>query len=187
MIEEADAVLAKLQTFEPTGRSHAILLIAYGCSLLKWADEQGFCNLAGQSRVAWQGRGKASVSLMASTVDEVVEMLGVIRTLNPKPGEFLGIDHLEMPSPDVIVRRGADGWVVEPNRSTLPSVIINETYAELVSAERMDEETKSYSATSLNNARWLKRAVEQRNTTTLKISAEIIRQQTDFLDRVGLS
>ena len=46
---------------------------------------------------------------------------------------------------------------------------------------RMDDVSKSYSANALNNARWLKRAVEQRNSTTLKISAEIIRQQTEFL------
>ena len=47
----------------------------------------------------------------------------------------------------------------------------------------MDDESKNYSANALNNARWLKRAVEQRNSTTLKISAEIIRQQTEFLEK----
>ena len=47
----------------------------------------------------------------------------------------------------------------------------------------MDDEAQNYSANALNNARWLKRAVEQRNSTTLKISAEIIRQQTDFLEK----
>ena len=48
---------------------------------------------------------------------------------------------------------------------------------------RLDEGEKNFSAGALNNARWLKRAVEQRNSTTLKISAEIIRQQTDFLEK----
>ena len=53
----------------------------------------------------------------------------------------------------------------------------------MLEKRRLDEDAKSYSAGALNNARWLKRAVEQRNSTTLKISAEIIRQQTDFLDK----
>ena len=71
---------------------------------------------------------------------------------------------------------------VELNRSTLPAVVINEDYAEMLEKQRLDEDAKNYSAGALE-ARWLKRAVEQRNSTTLKISAEIIRQQTDFLDK----
>ena len=184
LVEEADAVLTKLQTFEPTGLFARNLADCLRLQLVEMgAMDKAFAILLDNLELLGKGEVKRLARLMASTVDDVVEMLGVIRTLNPKPGEFLGIDHLEMPSPDVIVRPGAGGWMVELNRSTLPSVIINETYADLVSVKKMDEETKSYSATSLNNARWLKRAVEQRNATTLKISAEIIRQQTDFLDK----
>ena len=62
-------------------------------------------------------------------------------------------------------------------------MVINEDYAAIVTTKKMDDETQNYSANALNNARWLKRAVEQRNSTTLKISAEIIRQQTDFLEK----
>ena len=50
-----------------------------------------------------------------------------------------------------------------------------------VKQKRPDQVVQEYSAESLTNARWLKRAVEQRNQTTLKISAEIIRHQTVFL------
>ena len=61
--------------------------------------------------------------------------------------------------------------------------MVNEGYAEFLGKRRLDEGEKNFSAGALNNARWLKRAVEQRNSTTLKISAEIIRQQTDFLEK----
>ena len=111
-------------------------------------------------------------------------MLGVIRTLNPKQGEHLGIEFREMPSPDVIVTRRKNGWSVELNRSTLPAVLVNEQYAEMMANQkRADQAVQDYSSDSLTNARWLKQAVEQRNQTTLKISAEIIRHQTDFLDK----
>ena len=83
----------------------------------------------------------------------------------------------------MVVKRRKDGWAVELNRSTLPAIVINEEYADLVAKKKMNDDAKSYSANALNNARWLKRAVEQRNSTTLKISAEIIRQQTDFLEK----
>ena len=80
--------------------------------------------------------------------------------------------------------RKKQGWAVELNQSALPSVLVNEHYAELMAEQkRADKAVQDYSAETLTNARWLKRAVEQRNQTTLKISAEIIRHQTDFLEK----
>ena len=46
------------------------------------------------------GEIKRLARLIDGTAEDVMEMLKIIRTLNPKPGEFLSIDHLEMPSPD---------------------------------------------------------------------------------------
>ena len=182
--DEAEAVLDKLQTFEPTGLFARDLADCLRLQLIEqglFSDD--FAILLDNLELLGRGEIKRLARLIDGTADDVMEMLKIIRKLNPKPGEFLGIDHLDMPSPDVIVRRRADGWAVELNRSTLPAVVINEDYAEMLEKRRLDEDAKNYSAGALNNARWLKRAVEQRNSTTLKISAEIIRQQTDFLDK----
>jgi len=182
--DEAEAVLEQLQTFEPTGLFARDLA---DCLRLQLVEQGLFSDAFGilLENLALLGRGeiKRLARLIDGTAEDVMEMLKIIRTLNPKPGEFLGIDHLEMPSPDVIVRRRTDGWAVELNRSTLPAVIINEDYADMLEKRRLDQDARNYSAGALNNARWLKRAVEQRNSTTLKISAEIIRQQTDFLEK----
>jgi len=182
--DEAEAVLDKLQTFEPTGLFARDLADCLRLQLIEqglFSDD--FAILLDNLELLGRGEIKRLARLIDGTAEDVMELLKIIRTLNPKPGEFLGIDHLDMPSPDVIVRRRADGWAVELNRSTLPAVVINEDYAEMLEKRRLDEDAKNYSAGALNNARWLKRAVEQRNSTTLKISAEIIRQQTDFLDK----
>ncbi len=182
--DEAESVLDKLQTFEPTGLFARDLADCLRLQLIEQGLFSGdFAILLENLELLGRGEIKRLVRLIDGNAEEVMEMLKIIRTLNPKPGEFLGIDHLDMPSPDVIVRRRADGWAVELNRSTLPAVVINEDYAEMLEKRGLDEDTKSYSAGALNNARWLKRAVEQRNSTTLKISAEIIRQQTEFLDK----
>ena len=79
--------------------------------------------------------------------------------------------------------------MVDLNRSTLPSLTINETYAAAVTNGRKnkaDEAASQFAADSLGSARWLRRALDQRNSTTLKIAGEIIRQQADFLTE-GLS
>jgi RNA polymerase sigma-54 factor len=183
-LDEAEDVLAVLQTFEPTGLFARSLEDCLRLQLIEMgAMTEAFSTLLENLDLLGRGEVKRLARLIKGTTDDVMEMLAIIRTLNPKPGEFLGIDHLEMPSPDVIVKRRSDGWAVELNRSTLPAIVINEDYADLVATKKMNEEAQNYSATALNNARWLKRAVEQRNSTTLKISAEIIRQQTDFLEK----
>ena len=121
--DEAESVLKKLQTFEPTG----LFAIDLADCLRLQLIEQGlfsdaFAILLENLDLLGRGEIKRLARAIDGTAEDVVSMLKIIRTLNPKPGEFLGIDHLEMPSPDVIVRRRADGWAVELNRSTLPAV-----------------------------------------------------------------
>ena len=143
--DEAEAVLDKLQTFEPTGLFARDLA---DCLRLQLTEQglfsDNFAILLGNLELLGRGEIKRLARLIDGTADDVMEMLKIIRTLNPKPGEFLGIDHLDMPSPDVIVRRRANGWAVELNRSTLPAVVINEDYAETLEKRRLDEDAKSY-------------------------------------------
>ena len=86
--------------------------------------------------------------------------------------------------PDLLVRKTGEDWIVDLNRSTLPSININEDYAQKLSpAGRDSTKIDSYANQALSSARWLKRALEQRNITTLKITAEIIKRQKNFLEK----
>ena len=89
-----------------------------------------------------------------------------------------------MQKPDLLVRKAGEDWIVDLNRSTLPSININEDYAKkLLPVGHNNSEIDGYASQALSSARWLKRALEQRNITTLKITAEIIKRQTDFLEK----
>ena len=119
-----------------------------------------------------------------ATTEDIAAALKVIREMNPKPGEAYEAAPLRVHAPDVIVTAGPNGWVVDLNRSTLPSLTINETYAAAVTNGRKnkaEDAASQFAADSLGSARWLRRALDQRNSTTLKIAGEIIRQQADFL------
>ena len=180
---DAEDVLLQLQQFEPAGLFARNLA---ECLRLQLLEQEKFTPLFGQLLDNLDLLGRGEIRQLSRKLkcehDDILDMLREIRGLNPKPGEHLGIEYREMPSPDVIVTRKFDGWAVELNRSTLPAVLVNETYAEMLAKKRQSIQEQDYSADTLSNARWLKRAVEQRNQTTLKISAEIIRHQTDFLN-----
>ena len=182
---QAEQVLSVLQTFEPAGlfaRDLAECLKLQLIDLEEYTPQ--FALLLDNLELLGRGELKPLARRLNCEQKDIVEMLGVIRSLNPKPGEHLGISYREVPSPDVIVSRKTNGWSVELNRSTLPAVLVNEEYAEMMANQaKKDSQAEEYSSDTLANARWLKRAVEQRNQTTLKISAEIIRHQKDFLEK----
>jgi len=124
-----------------------------------------------------------------SNAEEISRVLKQIREMNPKPGEAFEMAPLRVHAPDVIVTAGADGWIVDLNRSTLPSLVINEQYAAAIAKSGRGKEAEAgsqFANDALGSARWLRRALEQRNSTTLKIAGEIIRRQADFLTE-GLS
>jgi len=124
-----------------------------------------------------------------SDAEDVARCLRLIREMNPKPGEAYESAPLRVHAPDVIVSPGKDGWIVDLNRSTLPSLVINEEYAAQISAAgrgKAAEASNQFVTDAVGSARWLCRALDQRNSTTLKIAGEIVRQQSAFLTE-GLS
>jgi RNA polymerase sigma-54 factor len=113
--------------------------------------------------------------------EDLTDMIGEVRKLNPKPGLAFGSVQMQPIVPDVFVRSGPDGgFVIELNSDTLPKVLVNQTYhAELAKTAKNDKD-KSYLADCLQTATWLMRALDQRAKTILKVSTEIVRQQDAF-------
>ena len=113
--------------------------------------------------------------------EDLADMIGEIRTLNPKPGLAFGSTLVQPIVPDVFVRAAPDGtWLVELNSDTLPKVLINQRYYAQISKGSQNDKEKSYIADCLQTATWLVRALDQRAKTILKVSSEIVRQQDAF-------
>ena len=114
--------------------------------------------------------------------DDLRDMAGEIRRLNPKPGLAFGGGVVQPVVPDVFVRANPDGsWSVELNTDTLPRVLVNQNYYSKVSKNSMSDKERGFLAECLQTATWLTRALDQRARTILKVSTEIVRQQDAFL------
>jgi RNA polymerase sigma-54 factor len=113
--------------------------------------------------------------------EDIADMIGEIRRLDPKPGLKFGTSRLQAMVPDVYVRPGPDGgWQVELNSDTLPRVLVNQSYYTELSKTIKKDGDKSYFTDCLQNATWLVRALDQRARTILKVATEIVRQQDGF-------
>ncbi len=181
--EHALHLLTRLQRIEPAGLFARNLA---ECLRLQ-AAEQGlltpaFARLLDHLPMLAAADLRGLTRVCGVGMDELKAMLRQIRSLNPKPGA--GFDAAPSPQrpPDLIVTRGADGWRVDLNRSTLPTVVVRADAAREVKSPQAN----AYVAERLAVARWLSRAVEHRNQTTLKVGAEVVRRQADFLQG-GLS
>ena len=188
--EETEEVLAIVQTLEPEGvfardLAECLRIQARERDELDEVMEVVLGNLP----MLANGDIAALARRAGSDAEDIARCLRLIREMNPKPGEAYESAPLRVHAPDVIVSRGKDGWVVDLNRSTLPSLVINEDYAAQISAAgrgKAAEASNQFVTDAVGSARWLRRALDQRNSTTLKIAGEIVRQQSAFLTE-GLS
>ena len=116
--------------------------------------------------------------------EDIAEMVKEIQALNPKPAVAFDHSVAQAVTPDVSVRRGKDGgWFIEVNSDTLPRVLVNNRYYTEISNQSLREKDKVYIAECYQSANWLVKALHQRAQTIMKVSAEIVRHQEEFLDK----
>jgi len=114
-------------------------------------------------------------------MDELVEMIAELKSLDPKPGLRYGSTPIQPVVPDVIVRPAKDGsWLVELNTETLPKVLIDRSYYTTVTKSAHSAGDKDYLQDCLQTANWLVKSLDQRARTILRVSEEIVRQQDGF-------
>ncbi|MDQ7248712.1 RNA polymerase factor sigma-54 [Dongia sedimenti] len=122
------------------------------------------------------------MKLCGVDAEDLADMVGEIRALNPKPGLFFEAGEVETVIPDILVSRRQDGsWSVELNTDTLPRLLVNQQYHTLVSSKAHSKAEKEYISDRLAAANWLVKTLHQRATTILKVASEIVRQQEAFL------
>jgi RNA polymerase sigma-54 factor len=181
-LAEVEAVLAIIQTFDPSGVAARNLAECLAIQL----QERDRYDPAMQALVAHLDllakRDLAGLKKVCGIDDaDLADMIAEIRALNPKPGLAFGSTAVQPLVPDVFVRQAADGsYAVELNADTLPKVLVDQSYYAVVAKTAKKDTEKSYLNECLQTATWLVRALDQRAKTILKVSTEIVRQQDAF-------
>ena len=179
---QVDAVLAKLQRFDPIGifarsLSECLAVQLRERNRLDPAMQALLDNLELLAQRDFAGL----LELCQVDMDDLSDMILEIKALNPKPA--LAFDHevAQTVTPDVTMRpQNGGGWVVELNSDTLPRVLVNHRYYSQVSALVRNKGEREYIAECFATANWLVKSLHQRATTILKVASEIVRQQDAF-------
>ena len=182
-IEDAEAALSLVQTFDPAGVAGRNLA---ECLALQLRERDRFdpamAALVANLDLLAKGDAPKLLKLCGVDAEDLNEMIAEIRALDPKPGARFSHEIAQTLVPDVYVKLNAfGGWNVELNSDTLPRVLVNQRYAAEIGGRQKDGEVKTYISECLATANWLAKSLEQRARTILKVSAEIVRQQDGFL------
>ena len=118
-------------------------------------------------------------TINSNTYDK--ESIALLRKLNPKPGliisKKLNTHHIY---PDVIIFKRNSQWIVESTKNT-PLLTLNKEYVLLLKDSKIKTD-KDYLEKNYNQAKFIIKAINNRNMTVLNVSKEIFKRQSKFLN-----
>jgi RNA polymerase sigma-54 factor len=180
-VEQAERILRLIQGFDPSGVGARDLA---ECLAIQLRERDRFDPamqaLVGHLDLLAKRDFAALRKICKVDEEDILDMLGEIRRLDPKPGRVFGGGAIAPVLPDVIVRPLPDGsWQVELNTDVLPRILVNHSYIARVGKGK--EADRDFISSCRQTANWLTKSLEQRARTILKVSSEIVRQQNRFL------
>ncbi|EQF79291.1 RNA polymerase sigma-54 factor [Clostridioides difficile 342] len=115
------------------------------------------------------------------SLQKCVELINIIKTLDPKPGRTCSVEKSVYIQPDVTVEKIDDEFIVYLNEKDSYQIRINSYYKDILKNSQSDESAKEFIKERLNSATGLMKNIESRKTTVLKIAEEIVKAQDEFL------
>jgi RNA polymerase sigma-54 factor len=119
------------------------------------------------------------------TVEEVIDAVSTIKTLDPKPGLQFSSEGIDYVVPDLVVVKTEMGYDVVLNDDGLPNVKISPYYHHLLK-NTSEPKTKEYLKKKHQAAEFLIKSIDKRRETIYKVGKSIVKLQGEFLDH-GLS
>ncbi|WP_417660529.1 RNA polymerase factor sigma-54 [Pseudomonas sp.] len=185
-LDEIEAVLHRIQQFEPSGiaardlRECLTLQLRQLPAKTPWLTEaqrlaNDYLDLLGSRDYSQLMRR------MKLKEDDLRQVIELIQSLNPRPGSQIESSEPEYVVPDVIVRKHNERWLVELNQEAMPRLRVNAQYAGFV--RRADSSAdNTFMRNQLQEARWFIKSLQSRNETLMKVATQIVEHQRGFFD-----
>lgn len=115
-------------------------------------------------------------------VEEVQAAANFIATLDPKPGRIYSSETSPYVTPEVVVKKVQDRYLIIMNDDDLPRLRISKYYRTLMNDGDTGKDVRDYIQERVRSSAFLIRSIHQRQQTIFRIATEIVRVQTEFLD-----
>ena len=181
---EAERALTIVQTLDPPGTGARNLAECLALQA-KAADryDPAMARLIDNLELLSRGQMAALKRICGVDDEDLADMVRELRAYDPKPGCRFSSEVADDVTPDVFIRRTAQGYAVELNSATLPRLLVNRRYYQELKSGPQDKASKAWLSECLTNANWLMKALDQRARTIVKVVSEIVKRQHSFFER----
>jgi RNA polymerase sigma-54 factor len=116
-----------------------------------------------------------------TTVNEVNEAVKIISSLEPRPGRNYTSETATYITPDVYIVESDGEFKIVLNDESMPRLRLSSYYRSLLAnKDKLLKEDKEFLIEKLKSAKWLLKALDQRNKTIYKVTESVIKFQEDF-------
>lgn len=186
-IDEVDAVLKRIQRFDPVGvaakdlRDCLLIQLSQFDKTTPWLEEARLI-ISDHLDLLANHDFRTLMRVTRLKEDVLKEAVNLIQSLDPRPGQSIQTGEPEYVIPDVLVRKHNGHWTVELNSDSIPRLQINQHYASMCNNARNDGDSQ-FIRSNLQDAKWLIKSLESRNDTLLRVSRCIVEQQQAFFEQ----
>jgi len=193
--EEAESILKRIQVFDPIAIASRSLqecllvqlrnlpLDEYYSYIAEQILENHFNDFTNKRYDAIEKNLNLSVETLKITLD-------LIHKLNPKPGEGnIEIEETNQITPDFLIEKVDDNYIVTLNDKSVPSVTISQHYLEMLNTNKRkrkisprDKEAHKFLREKFESAKWFIASIQQRRHTLMKIMRTILEKQYEFFE-----
>ncbi|EFO4408485.1 RNA polymerase factor sigma-54 [Escherichia coli] len=186
-IDEVEAVLKRIQRFDPVGvaakdlRDCLLIQLSQFDKTTPWLEEARLI-ISDHLDLLANHDFRTLMRVTRLKEDVLKEAVNLIQSLDPRPGQSIQTGEPEYVIPDVLVRKHNGHWTVELNSDSIPRLQINQHYASMCNNARNDGDSQ-FIRSNLQDAKWLIKSLERRNDTLLRVSRCIVEQQQAFFEQ----
>jgi RNA polymerase sigma-54 factor len=184
--EQVEALLLKMQTFDPIGVCARDLS---ECLLIQ-ARHLGFGDtiitdiIANHLTELEKKNYKAICKALKISMDEVVSSVNVIKGLEPRPGRQFSEDTPQYINPDIYVYKLDNDFAIMLNDDGMPKLRVNSFYKSSISkGKKISGDAETYIQDKIRSAAWLIKSIHQRQKTIYRVMESILRFQRDFFEK----
>jgi RNA polymerase sigma-54 factor len=131
------------------------------------------------------GKYKEIAKQLHISEEDIKNVLHFIRILDPLPGRNFATETPKYVIPDVRVTIKEGEFHIILNDEDIPVLGINPFFDKIKSSKKHGEEkdAKTFVNSSINEAKWFIKSINQRNSTLLKVCKAVVEFQRDFFRR----
>ena len=184
---EVERALKLIQQFEPIGVGARDLAECYLIQIaVEHPEEEELRTLVGEHFDDLAHRQIPKIArAMRTTPERVLELLDLLRRLDPYPGHEYSSESARPIAPDVIVEWSDDlgDYDVYLANDNIPELRVSPTCRRIVKSKNRPAEERKYYREKVESAKWLIRSIRQRRSTIERVARAIVEVQREFLEK----